>query len=81
MLYPLSHLPLGHTAQISWVSDNKSIYKRLSDLGFTPGTFVSCVLKRRRGLAAYLVRGAVIALRREDADLILVEEKEEYSEV
>ena len=48
---------------------------RLQDLGFAPGSVVSCVMKRPKGnIAAYLVRNAVIALRREDSRLIFVEE-------
>lgn len=47
---------------------------RLFDLGFEPEEAVTCVLrKRKRNIAAYLVRGAVIALREEDSRMILVE--------
>lgn len=77
MLFPLSKMSPGQTAVISWVSDNTSISKRLMDLGFEPEASVSCILKKKNGeLSAFLIRGAVIALRREDAELVLVEEKE-----
>jgi len=47
---------------------------RLFDLGFEPEEAVTCVLRKRKGhIAAYLVRGAVIALREEDSRMILVE--------
>ncbi len=47
--------------------------RRLMDLGFTNGTTVTCVLCGS-GIKAYLVRGAVIALRNEDADKVPVSE-------
>lgn len=47
--------------------------RRLMDLGFTKGTTVTCVLCGSR-IKAYLVRGAVIALRNEDADKVPVSE-------
>ena len=46
---------------------------RLLDLGFTPGTTIEHALTGTMGnIRAYLVRGALIALRREQADLIHV---------
>jgi ferrous iron transport protein A len=76
MLFPLSKMKIGQTAEISWLADHKAITKRLLDLGFEPGTRVGCVLTRRGGgISAYWVKGAVIALRREDAELILVNEE------
>ena len=42
--------------------------RRLLDIGFTEGTRVQCLYAAPSGEPrAYLVRGAVIALRREDA--------------
>lgn len=47
---------------------------RLLDLGLTPGTIVEHVLDGSMGeLAAYRVRGTMIALRNEQARLIRVE--------
>lgn len=80
MMFPLSKMVLGQTAVISWLSDNKSISTRLLDLGFSPGSPVTCVLRKGGGdLAAFFVRGAVIALRREDSDLVFVQDKEANS--
>ena len=46
---------------------------RLRDLGFTAGTRVTCVCVSPLGdPVAYRVRGALIALRREDAAMIRV---------
>ena len=39
-----------------------SLARRLADIGFVNGSGVTCVL-RGRGIAAYLIGGAVIALR------------------
>lgn len=86
MRYPLSKLKPGQAARIillfehksspcSADSDSASIRCRLLDLGFEPGTEVVCLLKKHGDeLSAFLVKGAVIALRREDADLVLAEE-------
>ncbi len=44
---------------------------RLMDLGFTPGAQVMCLFSAPSGEPrAYLIRGAVIALRRRDAGSI-----------
>ena len=77
MLYPLSKMNIGQTAEICWLSDNKSITGRLLDLGFEPGTRVTCILKKCGDeLSAFLIKGAVIALRRVDADLVFIKENE-----
>lgn len=44
---------------------------RLSDLGLIEGTCVEC-LHKNQGLSAYLIRGAVIALRTEDTSFIKI---------
>ena len=75
MLRPLSLLKPGQSAVIRWLSDDRSITARLLDLGFTPGTAVTCTLSRSHGaISAFLVRNAVIALRREDSRHIRAEE-------
>lgn len=73
MLFPLDRMNPGQTADVAWLSDNTSITCRLLDLGFEPGSRVTCVLKKRGGaLSAFLVKGAVIALRWEDSSLVFV---------
>ena len=68
MVLPLSSINTGGSAKIL------ALAGRLSDLGFEPEEAVTCVLRKRKGnIAAYLVRGAVIALREEDSRMILVE--------
>jgi ferrous iron transport protein A len=47
--------------------------RRLQDIGLISGTQVSCVLRAPAGdPTAYAIRGAVIALRREDAAHVLI---------
>ena len=47
--------------------------RRLQDMGMIQGTAVECVgISPLGDPAAYLVRGAVIALRREDSGSVLV---------
>ena len=57
-----------------WIASESHMRQRLADLGFAPDESLSCVLKpRRSGMSAYLVQGAVIALRLENANEIFVE--------
>lgn len=42
-----------------------NIKRRLLDIGFIPGTRTRAVLQNK-GMIAYLIKGAVIALRKED---------------
>ena len=47
--------------------------RRLLDLGFTAGAFITCLQHSASGdPAAYLIRGTVIALREEDSRRIAV---------
>ncbi len=60
----LSELTPGETAYLSLTPR----VGRLAELGFIAGTRIECVAKAPLGdPIAYLVRGAVIALRRSDA--------------
>ena len=53
--------------------DRGDIRRRLQDLGLIPGTPVSCLARSPLGdPCAYQIRGAVVALRREDALLVEV---------
>ena len=73
MVLPLSSINTGGSAKILALANPPLMAGRLSDLGFEPEA-VTCVLRKRKGnIAAYLVRGAVIALREEDSRMILVE--------
>lgn len=55
-----------------------SIRRRLQDIGLVPQTKVICVGSSPSGdPKAYLIRGAVIAIRREDAQNIWIQNKED----
>ena len=67
----LNQLKPGEEAVVTSISGEN---RRLRDLGLIEGTKVKCVLKSPLGdPAAYKIRGAVIAIRREDAAEIQVE--------
>ena len=52
-----------------------TVRRRLLDIGLTPGTRVECIGKSPGGdPKAFLIRGAVIALREEDCAGIFVSE-------
>lgn len=64
----------GQTGYVFSLSEESSIYSRLRDLGLIKGTKIECVLKSPLGdPTAYLIRGALIALRRDDAKYVLIE--------
>lgn len=70
----LSQLPPGRGSVVREIRCAPALEMRLEDLGLTEGTEVRCLHKSPAGTpAAYEIRGAVIALRRGDAEQILVE--------
>lgn len=76
MLTPITlcDLPRGRTAQVLAVTAKGAMRRRLQDVGLSPGATVTCVNRGMwGGPVALLVRGAVIALRRQDAAGILAE--------
>ena len=73
-ILPLSGLLPGQTAQIVHLFASGSIRRRLQDIGIIPGTYVKCVMESPFGDPdAYLIRGAVIAIRKDDARNIAVD--------
>lgn len=67
--------PIGSKVIIKKVLSKGSIRRRLLDIGLTPGTIVqSCFSNPGRNLIAYMIRGALIAIRDDDAKNILIEE-------
>ena len=72
----LSTLREGESAYVTEVSAGPAMDRRLTDLGLVRGTRVTCVLKSPAGdPCAYLIRGALIALRRTDAAGIPLERR------
>ncbi|NLF34713.1 MAG: ferrous iron transport protein A [Clostridiales bacterium] len=72
--FSLACLEPGESAFVTGLdrdTTNPSIFSRLLDIGLIQGTRVTCVGKSPFGdPAAYLIRGAVIALRAADARCI-----------
>ena len=68
----LFDLPVGQTAQIQSLQADGPIRRRLLDIGMVDGTYTTCLYAAPSGdPKAYWVRGAVIAIRKEDATRIL----------
>lgn len=69
----LHDLPVGATARIDGLALTGGMRRRLLDIGMVRGTPATCLYESPSGdPRAYGVRGAVIALRREDAVRIAV---------
>ena len=74
----LSQIPHDKTVTVKELKSNGSIRRRLLDLGFIPGNNITPLFSDlTNSITAYSVNGAVIALRCNDADSILVECDEE----
>jgi len=70
---PLNRLPIGKKARVSALASDGSARRRLLDLGFIDGTEIETLYKSPSGNpAAYLVRGAVVALRSDVSERIMV---------
>lgn len=70
----LGALKEGQTARVKDILQEGAMRRRLQDIGIIEGTRIKCLQKSFWGdPVAYLIRGAVIALREEDSDQILVE--------
>lgn len=71
--YLLSCLPLGKKAMVDKLLSKGHERRRMLDLGLISGTTVEAVQKSPSGdPTAYSIRGAVIALRGEDAEKITI---------
>ncbi|MBE6636913.1 MAG: ferrous iron transport protein A [Ruminococcaceae bacterium] len=71
----LDTLQPGDCALVREVICQGPMRRRLRDIGFTADTTVTCLGRSPLGdPTAYAVKGAVLALRREDAATILVDD-------
>lgn len=69
----LFDLEEGKTARVKALLSQGGIRRRLLDIGLIEGTEVECLQKSPAGdPVAYLIRGAVIALRSEDSCKVLI---------
>ncbi|MPN51319.1 hypothetical protein SDC9_198962 [bioreactor metagenome] len=70
---PLNQLPIGQKANITTISSDGRIKRRMHDLGLIDGTEIKPLYKSPAGNpVAYLIRGAVIALRSDISENIIV---------
>lgn len=73
--FSLEQLRPGRTARVVALESQGAERSRLMDLGIVPGARIEFVMRSPLGdPTAYRIRGAVIALRAEQARRILVEE-------
>lgn len=73
----LADLVPGQKAHIGSLLCEGGLRARLQDIGLVPGTQVECLhLSPLGDPTAFLIRGAVIALRQVDASLILLDFEE-----
>ena len=64
---------MGQSGNVSQLLSDKSMRRRLQDIGLIEGTKVECIQKSPSGdPIAFLIRGAVIALRTEDSSSVLM---------
>ena len=70
----LCDLKVGERGRVVALKNVGSMRRRLLDIGLADGTTVECVGRSAGGdPAAYLIRGAVIAIRDRDSENILIE--------
>ncbi len=73
-IFPLHELPIGQKAKIKTLTADGNMKRRMLDLGLISDTLVEALQRSPSGdPVAYFIRGAVIALRIEEASKILVE--------
>ena len=72
-MLPLDELPVGSKGQVIALELSGTMRRRMQDLGLIDKTVVEPIHRSPAGdPTAYLIRGAVIALRRSDAHGILI---------
>jgi len=69
----LTTLPIGRKGEITELTARGGQRRRLLDLGLIPGTTITAKRKSPSGdPTAYLIRGTILALRKEETDLVEV---------
>lgn len=77
----LNEIKPGETAVVRSLRVHGSMRRRLLDIGLVEGTRVECVGVSPMGdPAAYLIRGAVIAIRSADSRNVLIKEEQHGSD-
>ena len=69
----LNDIMTGQSAYVKEIRSEGSIRRRLLDIGLIENTLVSCVGESPLGdPAAFMIRGAIIAIRRGDCENIII---------
>ncbi|MBZ4686521.1 MAG: ferrous iron transport protein [Clostridia bacterium] len=72
-IIPLAQLPIRSWGKVHSLLAKDDSRRRLMDLGLVPGTRVEAIRRSPLGdPTAYSIRGATIALRKEEAQKVLV---------
>jgi len=70
----LADLCVGEKCCVTALADSALNRRRMLDLGIVPGTAIEAFMESPfGGITAYFIRGALIAIRHEDAENIIVE--------
>lgn len=70
----LDELKPGQTGTVKELILFDEMRRRLQDIGIIKGTKIECIIKSPLGdPTAYFIKGAVIALRKEDAGKVIIE--------
>lgn len=76
----LSQLPLNQNGRIEKVKCDEGIKRRLLDMGLVKGTNIKPILISPSGdPRAFFVRGTIIAIRDEDAQNIILQNRSQTS--
>ena len=79
--YKMCDLKAGESATVREILQSCPIRRRLYDVGLIEGTEFKCLFQSAgRDMKAYLIRGAVIAVRNPDCALVLVSKGEDNDE-
>lgn len=75
LMKSLNDLKINQEAVVLKVKANENIQNRLLDIGLVPGSIVKPVLiSPGDDMVAYQIKGAVIAIRKDDTKDIMVDE-------
>ncbi|MCL2694001.1 MAG: ferrous iron transport protein A [Oscillospiraceae bacterium] len=69
----MNQMRIGESATVKRLDVRGGMRRRLQDLGLIEGTYIECLQKNPFGdPCAYLIRGAVIAIRSDESRRILI---------
>ena len=67
----LSDIPVGKVCKVRSLNASGLLRNRMLDIGIIPGTEIKAVRRNSAGdTTAFLIRGALIALRKEESSLV-----------